>query len=94
MRLGPGLPRTGSPRRWEHAQGVKAASEVVPTPTDHTVLIDYAHTRTPWRTSLTTGAGFYGGTGDLSLRLRGDRDRAKRPKMGSGGLGPGGSGGR
>ena len=49
-----GLPLDGIARALGHAQGVKGRIEVVPTPTDYTVLIDYAHTPDALENILTT----------------------------------------
>ena len=78
-----GLPLDGIAQALEHAQGVKGRIEVVPTPTDYTVLIDYAHTPDALENILTTVRDFTAGRVICLFGCGGDRDRAKRPKMGA-----------
>ena len=62
---------------------VKGRVEVVPTPgKDYTVLIDYAHSPDSLVNVLTTVKGFAKGRTVALFGCGGDRDRAKRPKMG------------
>ena len=49
------------PPRLGAARGVKGRIEVVPTPTDYTVLIDYAHTPDALENILTTVRDFTAG---------------------------------
>ena len=62
---------------------VKGRVEVVPTPgKDYTVLIDYAHSPDSLENVLTTVKGFAKGRTVALFGCGGDRDKAKRPKMG------------
>ena len=62
---------------------VKGRVEVVPTPgKDYTVLIDYAHSPDSLVNVLTTVKGFAKGRTVALFGCGGDRDKAKRPKMG------------
>ena len=64
-------------------RGVKGRAEVVPTDTDFTVLIDYAHT--PDGLEQICRALQHGLTGRLFVLFGcgGDRDKGKRPQMGA-----------
>lgn len=64
------------------AVGVKGRAEVVPTPTDYTVLIDYAHSPDSMENILRTVRGFCKGRIIGLFGCGGDRDRTKRPIMG------------
>nr|WP_302665819.1 UDP-N-acetylmuramoyl-L-alanyl-D-glutamate--2,6-diaminopimelate ligase [uncultured Agathobaculum sp.] len=64
------------------ATGVKGRVEVVPTNTDYTVLIDYAHTPDGVENVLRAVRGFAKGRVIALFGCGGDRDRTKRPKMG------------
>lgn len=64
------------------ATGVKGRVEVVPTDTDYTVLIDYAHTPDGVENVLRAVRGFAKGRVIALFGCGGDRDRTKRPKMG------------
>lgn len=62
---------------------IKGRVEVVPTPgKDYTVLIDYAHSPDGLKNVLSTVKGFAKGRTIALFGCGGDRDRAKRPKMG------------
>ncbi len=62
--------------------GVKGRAEVVPTDTDYTVLIDYAHTPDALENILKTVRGFTKGRVIVLFGCGGDRDPVKRPIMG------------
>ena len=61
---------------------VKGRVEVVPTNTDYTVLIDYAHTPDALENVLTAVRGFAKGRVIALFGCGGDRDKTKRPIMG------------
>jgi len=65
------------------ARGVVGRIEVVETGKDFTVLIDYAHTPDGLRNVLETVRGFCQGRLIVVFGCGGDRDRTKRPLMGS-----------
>lgn len=78
-----GLPLEPCAAALKEVRGVKGRVEVVPTPTDYTVLIDYAHTPDALENVLNTVRGFTKGRVICVFGCGGDRDRAKRPIMGS-----------
>lgn len=63
-------------------RGVKGRAEVVPTDTDYTVMIDYAHTPDGLENILKTVKGFAKGRVIVVFGCGGDRDAKKRPIMG------------
>lgn len=63
-------------------RGVKGRAEVVPTDTDYTVMIDYAHTPDGLENILKTVKGFAEGRVIVVFGCGGDRDAKKRPIMG------------
>lgn len=65
------------------AKGVKGRVEVVPTGKDFTILIDYAHTPDALENVLKTVKGFAKGRVVAVFGCGGDRDKTKRPIMGS-----------
>ena len=62
--------------------GVKGRAEVVPTDTDYTVMIDYAHSPDGLENILKTVRGFAKGRVIAVFGCGGDRDKLKRPIMG------------
>ena len=78
-----GIPLEESAAVLTRVPHVKGRVEVVPTPgKDYTVLIDYAHSPDSLENVLTTVKGFAKGRTVALFGCGGDRDRAKRPKMG------------
>ena len=77
-----GLPLADAARSLATATGVKGRVEVVPTDTDYTVLIDYAHSPDGVENVLRAVRGFAKGRVVALFGCGGDRDRTKRPKMG------------
>lgn len=65
------------------AKGVKGRLEVVQVPAPYTVLIDYAHSPDALENVLTTVRDFTKGRLICVFGCGGDRDRTKRPIMGS-----------
>ncbi len=64
-------------------RGVKGRAEVVPSNTDYTIMIDYAHTPDGIENILNAVRGFVKGRIILVFGCGGDRETAKRPKMGN-----------
>jgi len=64
------------------AKGVCGRAEVVPTNTDYTVMIDYAHSPDGLENILNTVKGFVKGKIIVVFGCGGDRDATKRPIMG------------
>lgn len=62
-------------------KGVKGRIEVVPTDTDYTVIIDYAHSPDGLKNILTSVREFAEGRVITVFGCGGDRDKSKRPKM-------------
>ena len=62
---------------------VKGRVEVVPTETDYTMLIDYAHTPDAVENVLNSVRGFAKGRVIALFGCGGDRDQTKRPLMGA-----------
>lgn len=77
-----GMPLADAAHALATATGVKGRVEVVPTDTDYTVLIDYAHTPDGVENVLRAVRGFAKGRVIALFGCGGDRDRTKRPKMG------------
>lgn len=67
----------------ELLEGVKGRAEVVPTNTDYTVIIDYAHTPDGLKNILTTFKECDHNRLTVLFGCGGDRDKTKRPIMGS-----------
>ncbi|HIX90080.1 MAG TPA: UDP-N-acetylmuramoyl-L-alanyl-D-glutamate--2,6-diaminopimelate ligase [Candidatus Agathobaculum pullicola] len=82
MVLQTGIPLSDAAHSLATASGVKGRVEVVPTDTDYTVLIDYAHTPDGVENVLRAVRGFAKGRVIALFGCGGDRDRTKRPKMG------------
>ena len=81
LNLGAELPAIAAALR--SAQGVKGRVEVVPVPAAYTVLIDYAHTPDALENILTTVRDLTDRRVICLFGCGGDRDRSKRPLMGS-----------
>ena len=62
-------------------KGVKGRIEVVPTDTDYTVMIDYAHSPDGIKNILSSVKEFAEGRVIIVFGCGGDRDNSKRPKM-------------
>ena len=77
-----GMPLAAAAKSMATATGVKGRVEVVPTDTDYTVLIDYAHSPDGVENVLKAVRGFAKGRVVALFGCGGDRDRTKRPKMG------------
>ena len=78
-----GIPLEESAAVLARVPHVKGRVEVVPTPgKDYTVLIDYAHSPDSLENVLSTVKGFAKGRTVALFGCGGDRDKAKRPKMG------------
>ena len=77
-----GMPLADAAKSLASATGVKGRVEVVPTDTDYTVLIDYAHSPDGVENVLRAVRGFAKGRVVALFGCGGDRDRTKRPKMG------------
>ena len=77
-----GMPLANAAKSLATATGVKGRVEVVPTDTDYTVLIDYAHSPDGVENVLRAVRGFARGRVVALFGCGGDRDRTKRPKMG------------
>lgn len=78
-----GVPLAESARVLAGSARVKGRVEIVPTPYDYTVLIDYAHTPDALENVLRTVRGFAQGRVVAVFGCGGDRDRTKRPQMGA-----------
>ena len=65
------------------AAGVKGRVEVVPTPPDYTIVIDYAHTPDALENVLKTLREVSEGRLVALFGCGGDRDKTKRPRMGA-----------
>ena len=78
-----GIPLEKSAAVLAHSAHVKGRVEVVPTDTDYTMLIDYAHTPDAVENVLRSVRGFARGRVIALFGCGGDRDKTKRPKMGA-----------
>ena len=77
-----GLPFGDVARALSEASGVPGRIEVVPTDTDYTVIIDYAHSPDGLQNILASLRKIARGRIITVFGCGGDRDRTKRPKMG------------
>ena len=77
-----GIPIGDAAQALSLCQGVRGRAEVVPTDTDYTVLIDYAHTPDGLKNILSTVCGFADARVLVVFGCGGDRDRTKRAEMG------------
>lgn len=77
-----GISLTDTAQALRSAHGVKGRAEVVPTDTDYTVMIDYAHSPGGLENILKTVRGFAEGRVVVVFGCGGDRDVTKRPIMG------------
>ena len=77
-----GIPIEDAAQALSLCQGVRGRAEVVPTDTDYTVLIDYAHTPDGLKNILSTVCGFADERVLIVFGCGGDRDRTKRAEMG------------
>ncbi len=77
-----GLPVADAAKALAECPGVKGRAEVVPTGTDYTVLIDYAHKPDALENILSTIRECAEGRVVTLFGCGGDRDRTKRPVMG------------
>lgn len=66
----------------ESVEGIKGRFEVVPTNTDYTVIIDFAHTADGLDKVLTVIDQFAEGRKIVVFGAGGNRDKTKRPEMG------------
>ena len=78
-----GLPLREMAAALGNARGVRGRIEVVPTPDEITVIIDYAHTGDALEKILTAARAFTEGRVICLFGCGGDRDREKRPVMGA-----------
>jgi len=77
-----GVPMDAAACALRSCRGVRGRCEVVPTDTDYTVLIDYAHTPDGLKNILETVCGFAAERVWVVFGCGGDRDRTKRHRMG------------
>ena len=77
-----GVPLKAAAQALQGCEGVRGRCEVVPTDTDYTVLIDYAHTPDGLKNILETVCSFAENRVLVVFGCGGDRDRTKRSRMG------------
>jgi len=77
-----GLPLNAVCESLKTAKGVQGRVEVVPTPGDFTILIDYAHTPDALENVIRSMKEVASGRVVVLFGCGGDRDRTKRPIMG------------
>ena len=77
-----GVPLADAARALPECTGVRGRCEVVPTGTDYTVIVDYAHTPDGLKSILEAVCGFAESRVLLVFGCGGDRDRTKRARMG------------
>ena len=78
-----GIPMEESAKILRESAHVKGRVEVVPTGTDYTMLIDYAHTPDAVENVLKSVRSFAKGRVIALFGCGGDRDKTKRPLMGA-----------
>jgi UDP-N-acetylmuramoyl-L-alanyl-D-glutamate--2,6-diaminopimelate ligase len=78
-----GIDETKAGEALRACKGVTGRAEVVPTGRDFTMIIDYAHTPDALENILCTVRGFATGRVVVLFGCGGDRDKTKRPIMGS-----------
>ncbi len=78
-----GVPLSDAAKALTDCVGVKGRCEVVPLSAPFTVIIDYAHTPDGLKNILSTVCGFADGRVIALFGCGGDRDRTKRPRMGT-----------
>ena len=77
-----GVPLGAAAEALPRCRGVRGRCEVVPTNTEYTVIIDYAHTPDGLKNILETVCSFAEGRVIAVFGCGGDRDRTKRARMG------------
>lgn len=77
-----GVPLPDAARALQSCRGVRGRCEIVPTGTDYTVIVDYAHTPDGLKNILETVCGFAQERVIVVFGCGGDRDRTKRARMG------------
>ncbi len=77
-----GIPLHEIASAFRSLHGVKGRAEVVPTPAEYTVMIDYAHSPDGLHNILNAVKDVTDGRVILVFGCGGDRDKTKRPKMG------------
>lgn len=77
-----GIPFADVLRSISQSKGVKGRIEVVPTDTDYTVIIDYAHSPDGLENIISSLREIAKGRIVTVFGCGGDRDKTKRPKMG------------
>jgi UDP-N-acetylmuramoyl-L-alanyl-D-glutamate--2,6-diaminopimelate ligase len=76
-----GVPFEETVSAFKTVKGIKGRIEVVPTDTDYTVIIDYAHSPDGLKNILTSVKEFAKKRVIIVFGCGGDRDKSKRPQM-------------